>query len=74
MLTAQEKKTNQQIIAKLKQARLDNNLTQAQLAKKAGINSNYYSKVERGEAISSILTLKKILGALGIKSSDVLTF
>jgi transcriptional regulator with XRE-family HTH domain len=49
-------------------------LFQTDVAKKAGLNSNFYSKVERGEAIPSVITLKKILGALGVKSSEILSF
>jgi len=74
MLNKQDEKTRQEIASKLKTLRTTQGLRQIDLAKKAGINSNYYSKVERGEAIPSIITLKKILGALGVKSSKVLTF
>ena len=49
-------------------------MKQTDVAEKAGLNSNFYSKVERGEAIPSVITLKKILGALGVKSSEVLSF
>jgi transcriptional regulator with XRE-family HTH domain len=63
-----------EIAEKLKKFRLNKDLKQTDVAKKAGINSNYYAKVERGEAIPSVITLKKILGALGIKSSEVLSF
>jgi transcriptional regulator with XRE-family HTH domain len=62
------------IAKKLKAARLDNNFTQLELATKAGINVNYYAKVERGEAAPSIATLEKILKALKLKSSDILSF
>jgi len=74
MLSKQDKITNQEITTKLKQLRLEKGWTQSDIAQKAGINSNYYSKVERGEAIPSIITLKKILGALGVKSSKILSF
>ena len=74
MQTDQDNKTRLEIALKLKQFRLQKGMKQVDLAKKAGLNSNYYSKVERGEAIPSVITLKKILGALGIKSSEVLSF
>lgn len=74
MLSKQDKKTNQEIAAKFKKLRLEKGWKQTEIAKKAAINSNYYSKVERGEAIPSIITLKKILGALGVKSSIILDF
>jgi len=57
---------------KLKVARLEKNLTQLEVAKKAGINGNYYAKVERGEASLSVITLLKLVTALELKSSDLL--
>lgn len=74
MQTDQDNKTRLDIASKLKKYRLQKGMKQSDVAEKAGLNSNYYSKVERGEAIPSVITLKKILGALGIKSSEVLTF
>lgn len=43
----------------LSQARSKAGLTQAQVAKKAGINANAYAKIERGKAIRGLLRLKK---------------
>jgi transcriptional regulator with XRE-family HTH domain len=74
MLSSQDEKTRQEIAAKLKKYRLKKGLFQTDVAKKAGLNSNFYAKVERGEAIPSVITLKKILGALGVKSSEILSF
>ena len=62
------------IAKKLKLVRLEKDLTQLELAEKAGLNVNYYAKVERGEAKPSVVTLHKILKALGVKSSDILSF
>lgn len=59
---------------KLQLVRQYKNLTQAEVAKRAGTNSNYYAKLERGEAVPSLKMLEKIVKALGIKSSDVLPF
>jgi len=67
-------KTSKQIAAKLKQLRLQKGLTQVQLAQKAGINDNYYAKVERSDLKPSVETLEKIIKALGVKSSDVFPF
>ena len=50
----------------LSQARSKAGLTQAQVAKKAGINANAYAKIERGESNSRPVTLKKIARALEI--------
>lgn len=49
-------------------------LTQAEVAKHARTNTNYYAKLERGEAVPSLKMLEKVVKALGIKSSDVLPF
>ena len=74
MLNERDEKVRQDIAVKLKKVRLKKGLRQVDVANKAGINSNYYSKVERGEAIPSVITLKKVLGALEVKSSEVLSF
>lgn len=74
MLEAQDEKTVTAIAAKLRKYRLERNLKQVDVAEKADLNSNYYAKVERGEAVPSILTLKKICKALRVKSSDILPF
>ncbi len=71
MNTTQDKKINLEIVAKIKVARLEKNLTQEELAKKAGINGNFYAKVERGKAKPSGVTLTKLIKALGLKSTDI---
>lgn len=55
-------------------ARRKKDFTQAEIAKRAGTNINYYAKLERGEAVPSLKMLEKIIKALDIKSSDVLPF
>ncbi len=55
----------------LKTARLNKNWTQVELADKAGINSNYYAKIERGDISPSYETFEKIFKALGVKSKDI---
>lgn len=52
----------------IKEAREKKKMTQAQVAAKAGMNTNYYAVIERGEINPSYETLKKIAEALGIKS------
>lgn len=59
---------------KIKIARLDAKLTQAEVAERANISVNYYSRIERGEVNQSIETLESILKSLDIKSSDILPF
>lgn len=56
----------------LTEARHKQGLTQAQVAKKAGMNSNAYAKIERGESQSRPATLKKIARALEIDMSKII--
>ena len=67
-------KLNSHISRQLQLARQKKGLTQAEVAKLAGTNTNYYAKLERGEAIPSLKMLEKVIKALGVKSSDVLPF
>lgn len=67
-------KTSRHIGQRLQDARLRKDFTQAEVAKRAGTNTNYYAKLERGEAIPSLKMLEKVLKALGLRSSDVLPF
>lgn len=59
---------------KLKLLRKENNLTQVQLAKKVGISSNYYARIERDEENPSLEVFKDIAKALKVKSSEILDF
>ena len=56
---------------KLREVREKAGLTQSELAEKAGINSNYYAIVERGEKSISYEKLQRVLKVLNIKSLDV---
>lgn len=67
-------KTFAHIGHQLSLARRQKGLTQAEVAKRAGTNVNYYAKLERGEAVPSLKMLEKMLKALGVQSSDVLPF
>ncbi len=53
-------------IDQILKAREEKNLTQAEVAKKAGLSTNYYAAVERGEENISLDKLKKILEVLAI--------
>lgn len=50
-----------------KEAREKSGLTQAEVAKKAGINTNYYARIERGEPNARGDIINKIVKALKIK-------
>ncbi len=58
----------------LQQVRHKQNMTQADIARRASTTVNHYAKIERGEVVPSLKTLEKIVKALGIKSADVLPF
>lgn len=59
---------------KLRVIREEKGLTQAGVAKSAGINTNYYACIERGEVNLTYEKLESIVKALNIKSSDILPF
>lgn len=59
--------SSQEWAKKIREARLRKKLTQEEVAKKAGINTNYYAVIERGEVNTSIDKLQKISEVLGIK-------
>jgi DNA-binding XRE family transcriptional regulator len=52
---------------KLKEAREKANLTQAEVASKAGMNTNYYARIERGEINTSYEKLHRIAEVLKLK-------
>lgn len=56
--------SNEQVGKKLKKGREKLNLTQEEVAEKAGIHANYYARIERGEATPSMKRLKSIFKIL----------
>ena len=64
----------QKIGKKLKISRIKLDLSQADVAIKAGISVSYYARIERDEENPTIETLEKILKALKVKSSEILSF
>ncbi|HPI41142.1 MAG TPA: helix-turn-helix transcriptional regulator [Pseudobdellovibrionaceae bacterium] len=59
---------------KLKDARKRLGLKQSDVAEKADISVNYYARIERNEENPTLETLERVLKALKLKSSDVLSF
>lgn len=59
--------SKQELAKKLKEAREKKKLTQAEVAKRAGLNTNYYAVIERGEINPSFETLVRVLDALELK-------
>lgn len=52
------------IVKRIVEYRVKNNITQGQLAKKAGVTQQHISKIENGE-FSSVTTLEKVLLLIG---------
>jgi len=69
-----EDKIKRTIAQNLSEIRDKQHLTQKQAADKAGLNMNYYAKVERGESMPSVKTLKKLSDAFSVESTDILGF
>lgn len=59
--------TKKELAKILKEKREKNKMTQAEVARKAGLNTNYYAVIERGEANTSFEKLMRVFDALGIK-------
>lgn len=55
----------------IKEIREKARLTQAEVAKKAKININYFAVIERGEVTTSIEKLQRIADALGVSISKI---
>jgi transcriptional regulator with XRE-family HTH domain len=66
--------TVKKISNRLKQIRQDRRLTQLEIADKAGISTNYYARIERGDTAISLEVFEKIVKALKVRSSDILPF
>lgn len=58
--------------AAIQRVRQDQGMTQAELARRAGIHKMYVAKIEGGSSVPPIRTLKRISKALGVRLS--LTF
>lgn len=57
----------------LRVLRRQKELTQEELAYKAGINRNYVGQIEREEKSPTVDTIEKLAKALGMKSMDLLS-
>ncbi|WCF08285.1 helix-turn-helix domain-containing protein [Paenibacillus thiaminolyticus] len=56
---------------RLRYLRKKNNLTQEELAEKAGLNPSYIGSVERGERNISIETLEKLIHGLNVTPTEM---
>lgn len=63
-----------QITANLVRIRKQQRYTQRELAELAGLNPNYYAKVERGEGMPSLKTIHKLAKVLKVTATDIVGF
>jgi transcriptional regulator with XRE-family HTH domain len=68
---ASEEEAKKELGERLRKAREQAGLTQAEVAEKAGVHVNYYARIERGEENPSYTKLQNIMKVLGIKSLDL---
>lgn len=62
----------ERIAKRLKKARQESGLTQAEVAKKAGISENHYAQIERGEKNTTVTRFLNIITAIGVSSTEIL--
>lgn len=62
------------ISANLSKIRKEQRYTQREVAELAGLNPNYYAKVERGNGMPSLKTIQKLAKALKVTATDIVGF
>ena len=62
----------ERIATRLRKARGARQLTQAEVAQKAGISETYYAQIERAEKNPSITVFLNVINALDVSSKDIL--
>mgnify|MGYP001584727541 CR=1 FL=1 len=67
MTSDQNQKITKELSQKLKEAREKSDMTQAEVANKAGMDVTYYARIERGEINTSYDKLRKIAEVLKTK-------
>lgn len=60
-----------QLGERIREMRINKDLTQLELADRSGCASNYIAMLERGERNPTYLTLLKIAGGLGVKMGEL---
>lgn len=66
--------TTRKVAKRLKALRIDRDLTQADVAEKAQMSTNYYAKIERGELRPSVDIYERLAKALKVTASDIFPF
>lgn len=69
-----EKDITDRVSANLARIRKEFRYTQKEVADLANLNMNYYAKIERGESMPSLKTVKKISKALKVTATDIVGF
>jgi len=72
MATKDQENRRKELGEKLKRVREQAGLAQTEVATRAGLSSNYYARIERGEENPSFEKLESIKEVLSIKSLDTL--
>lgn len=67
-------KSKEEIGKKLRQIRERKNLTQLEVAQKAGISPSYYARIERAVEKPSLAFIEVVTKSLKIKASEILPF
>lgn len=67
-----DKASIERTAVRLRKARQAKRLTQAEVAKKAGVNENHYAQIERGEKNPTLSTFTSIIEAIGVSSTEIL--
>jgi transcriptional regulator with XRE-family HTH domain len=67
-----DKASIERTAARLRKARQAKNMTQAEVAKKAGISENHYAQIERAEKNPATSTFGSIIDAIGVSSTEIL--
>lgn len=67
-----DKASIEQTAKRLRSARLAKQLTQAEVAKRAGVSENHYAQIERGEKNPTTSTFRSIIEAIGVSSTEIL--
>ena len=47
-------------------------ISQIDLAEKAGLNHNFVGEIERGEKLASVVTIVRLASALGLKAAELM--
>ena len=72
-MNANSRKRNEDLLGKrLKIARIERGLSQAEISKKVGISVNYVSLIENGKKFPSLRTLANLAEHLGVSTASLL--